>query len=520
MKPDKKLRVMEGGVPTPAVDRTPPFSLEAEQHVLACCLLDGNETIARVIAEGVKPESFYSPANKTLFAVICDLWRQQPPVSLEILAAELSRRQLLDAVGSFSYLMEVTGKIPTTAHAAYFIARVRELAALRWLRETAVAMEEGVYSFTGTGEMGELEKVIRVHLGTLSRGLQRVLSAAEMPKSLVEEIDAVKKEFTERASGKVDQSGWVHTNMPAFDLQLLPFGCQRDDHYIIVGGASGDGKSALMRQWAGVALDRGQRVRIYSAETSIGGFLECLVASRTRVDLRHPDRTLRERHEKFIAECDRLKNEYADKRLWCVQRTAATPLRTIEDLADDARMFAKLQGPAQLWVVDYAQLFDTRKRFSGNREQINAYISGLLQDLVRELGGVWLVGCQLNEAGRKEQQTAHHDDDGKLIHRLPNRGDLRESQKYYHDCDRALFIYVPPEDCRGSDNLGPAAAKREQWIVQDKRRKGGRGYVRCWFETTYTNFAPFGTADDAVVGEQPREGMTKRQWKGERGGKP
>jgi replicative DNA helicase len=398
-------------------------------------------------------------------------------VTVEMLAEELKTRRQLDAVGGFPFLMQVTGKIPTTAHAGYFIEKVREKAALRWLVKEATGMVEDAYAYAGPQEGLErgLEDVFRKNVSTLSRGLHRVISTGEIPLTMAEEIDAQAAEFKARAEGTADKSGWCYTGWRDFDEVLMPFGSQSDDHYIVVGGGSGDGKSALMRQWAGVALDHKQRVRVYTAETSVG------------VDLKHPELARPEVREKFMAECARLKKECADKTLWCVQQTGATPLATIEDLEQDARMFARLQGPPHLWVVDYAQLFGTRKRCN-NRESENAYVSGILQKLARQLGGVWLVGCQLNEAGLREMRKPQHDDKGRLIHRMPNRGDLRESQKYYHDADRVIFIYRPPEDCRGADNTAAEVSEPEQWVVQDKRRKGGKGYVRRRFVLRYTRF--------------------------------
>jgi replicative DNA helicase len=153
-----------------------------------------------------------------------------------------------------------------------------------------------------------------------------------------------------------------------------------------------------------------------------------------------------------------------------------------------------LYGPIGEWIVDYAQLFGTRRRFT-NREQEMAYVSHTLQALVRELGGVWLIGCQFNEAGLVEMRTPKHDDKGRLIHRLPQRGDLRESQAFFHDSDRTLGLYRPPEDCRGQEQTSSNILNPEMWIVQMKRRRGGEGFVRCWFQKRFTRFVELGELD-------------------------
>src|SRR3954462_9010537 len=121
----------EQTLPSAAPDRSPPHSAEAEEHVIACCLLDGSDTIARCLEARISAESFYYPANRLLYEVMLEIYVKTPPVGIEILAEELKTRRQLDAVGGFPYLMQVTGKIPTTAHAGYFIEKVREQPLLR-----------------------------------------------------------------------------------------------------------------------------------------------------------------------------------------------------------------------------------------------------------------------------------------------------------------------------------------------------------------------------------------------------
>jgi hypothetical protein len=98
----------EAAFPAGAPDRSPPHSPEAEEHVIACCLLDGSDTIARCLEARLTAEAFYSPANRLLFETIVEVYQKSPPVSLEILAEELKTRRQLDAVGGYPYLLHVS----------------------------------------------------------------------------------------------------------------------------------------------------------------------------------------------------------------------------------------------------------------------------------------------------------------------------------------------------------------------------------------------------------------------------
>ncbi len=505
MSAEPQMQVLAGGA------RRVPHSAEAEEHVLAACLVDGCETIGRALRAGVTPKAFFLPQNARIWEVMVELFRTRPPVTFEMLAEELGTRQLIDAVGGFPYLMQITSKVPTTAHAGYFIEQVMMFSALRAADRIGVAIQEKVQAFSG----GRLDEFFAKELSALSAAVRHARRGEVL--SMAEQIDAVVAEATTAQEGKLDKSGWIYTGLPLFDDRCKPMGCQRSDHLIVDAAGSGIGKSAFMRQVASSTLDRGQRVRIYTREDGIEGCIELMAASKVAVNLDEREVWTKDMLQKFTAACHDLR-ALADKRLWCVENAPATPMLTIEELEEDARYFAATQGAPHLWIVDYLQLFGTKKRCS-SREQEVAHVSHKLQGLCRELGGVWLVGCQMNEAGLAEMRTLRRDEAGKVIHRLPGRGDLRESQAIYHDADRVIAHYLPPVDSRDQDQTGPNVLQPEVWLCQIKRRKGRTGVVKCWFEKRFTRFVelpPFASASSATApASSPAGGVTKRQFKGE-----
>ena len=126
--------------------RTPPHSAEAEQHVIACCLLDNGDTLARCQGEHIAPDAFYSPANRLLYEVMLEVHSSGKPVEISVLAQELTNRQQIDAVGGFPYLMQISSGVTTTAHAGYFIDTIRQKHTLRELIKAATAAIEQAYS--------------------------------------------------------------------------------------------------------------------------------------------------------------------------------------------------------------------------------------------------------------------------------------------------------------------------------------------------------------------------------------
>ncbi len=125
--------------------RTPPHSLEAEEYLLSCCLLDGGETLARCLDAGLAVQAFYIQANQVIYGKLCDLRRLGLPAAIEPLIEELKASRQLEAVGGVPYLMQVSGRIPTTARAGYFIDTVREHYLRRELVREAQRVVEGAY---------------------------------------------------------------------------------------------------------------------------------------------------------------------------------------------------------------------------------------------------------------------------------------------------------------------------------------------------------------------------------------
>lgn len=126
-----------------------PASEEAEQHVLAVCLLDGGDTVQRCLDAKITAHSFYWPINQALFRAIEKMYLANQPVSVETIIAELHTNKALDEVGGLAHLMDLTGKIQTTTHARFFIDKVREKELLRATIKAATQTVEDAYNFSG-----------------------------------------------------------------------------------------------------------------------------------------------------------------------------------------------------------------------------------------------------------------------------------------------------------------------------------------------------------------------------------
>lgn len=460
-----------------------PHSQQCEEMLLAAVLADDTgKAWAIAQACGVKPKAFYFLANERIWTAICDLRKRgEQVVDLAIVAEELKLRGQLEPIGGYAYLAQVTAATATSLHTRFCAETLVLIWHQRHLLHLAGELREIALEFKGREAF--VEKV-----GKVGQSLIR-LGRREQTKSLFESYDEIREESRARVEGTVDRTRWVRTGLPTFDRECKEMGSRRADGYVVLAGGSGDGKTTAMCQIAGANLEDGKRVLMYSREVDIAGFIEKLVSARTDIDLNLLEQLPKPDAERFYAECDRQRDLWADKKLWCVQQEAATPIYTVEDVCDHARAFVHLHGVPELIMVDYLQIFDARKRIGGqNRESVVAHVSHTLQALQRELGCVMIVGAQLNESGLREMREVKRDEDGKPRYRYPNRGDLRESQAAYHDADRVIFLFRPPVDEFDNDQHVPGLTDIEVQWYQEKRRAGGINRIRTRFQKRFCRF--------------------------------
>ena len=113
------------------IEKIPPHNLEAERSVIGSGLLS-KEALADVI-EFISPIDFYDGANKEIFAVMLDMFRENKAVDIVTVCDELKRKKLLEAVGGRSYVATLSGEVPVTTNAVEYAKIVAEKASIRKL---------------------------------------------------------------------------------------------------------------------------------------------------------------------------------------------------------------------------------------------------------------------------------------------------------------------------------------------------------------------------------------------------
>jgi replicative DNA helicase len=442
--------------------REMPASEEAEQHVIACCLLDGNDTIARCLEARLAEESFFWPNNRLLFATIIELYQKGQPVTLEVLAEELATRRLLDQVGGFPYLMQVTSRIPTTAHAGYFIEKVREKHLLRELIRAATGAVEQAYQFTG----GLEEFVDRVEQDLFKVTQDRVSDSAQEIKEAIKDANTViakllmkKGELTGVSSGFKD-------------LDAMTFGFQRQEMIVIAARPSMGKTSFALNIAEAAAMPKNPKVDpapvlIFSLEMSSSQLALRMLCSRSRVNMKLLRDGLVSRDGHEINALGQAAEEFKKAPILIDD---SSNLTIMEMRAKARRIYARRK--LGMIIVDYLQLCSGTDS-SAPREQQVAEVSRGLKAMAKELDVPVLVLSQLNRSSEKENRT-------------PRLSDLRESGSIEQDADVVLMLSRPKD----ADEKFQTAANAADLIVA-KQRNGPVGDLKLTFLQEITRFENF-----------------------------
>ena len=441
----------------PSLGRTLPHSLEAEEYLLSCCLLDGADVLSRCLEARIRPESFYDQKHGIIYEKLLELYNRQQPIDISVLAEELKTSRQLDTIGGYAFLTQVSSRIPTTAQAGYFIEKVREQALLREIIRSATTAVEDCYGFSG----GIDEFVDQIETKIFAVTQNRVSeSAKQMREPTREAMNVITKMMMKKGELTGVSSGFK-------DLDALLWGFQKQE-MIILAARPSMGKTSLALNFAEAAAMpiKGQPagVLIFSLEMGASQLALRMLCSRAKVNMK----LLR----------DGLLSKNGDEQTRLLQ--AADEFSKAPIFIDDSSALSIMQlrakarrihgrHPLGFIMVDYLQLLSpTDPRVP--REQQVAEASRGLKQLAKELDVPVLVLSQLNRSSEKDNRT-------------PKLSDLRESGSIEQDADVVLMLARPKD----ADEKFQVAADSAELIVA-KQRNGPVGELKLTFLRDITRF--------------------------------
>lgn len=446
--------------------RVLPHHIEAEEGLIACCLLDGGVSLSMSLAMGIGPEDFYRGAH----ALIWEALAAMDGVPDEIrLRDALERSGDLVSVGGIEAIYAIQNRVQTSGHARYFADIVLGRSRLRRLIRACRLAAERAYDQSddaaeiASGLEGELRRVLDDDAGN-----------AEGPRSSEEIVEACRKDLAKRLENP--DGALARVQAPLADLaRVLPGGGFNPGQLVVLAARPSVGKSALAMNIAEQAAVRdGVPVLVFSLEMGAGELIDRAACSMARVDGKAVRDGELEAHEHGAVNRAYKKLADAPLRIDATSSLAVPQLRA--RALREAERLKRNGNSLGLVVVDYLQLLSTPSaggRQQSTREQIVSEMSRAMKILAGEIGVPVLLLSQLNRANERDN-------------REPRLSDLRESGSIEQDADIVLLLHrLPPlSDDDGCPDPDIDTIK----ILHAKVRGGPVGFILSRFRRSSTRF--------------------------------
>jgi replicative DNA helicase len=466
----KARRVKAPAVDPEKLNRMPPHSIEAEQGVLGCLLLDPQQSVGEILNrfKGT-PEFFYHLPHRTVFEHVVAMADAREAVDLITLQQRLKDRGELEAIGGLAYLVSLQDAVPSAANLTYYLDIVWEKYLLRRVLRACADVSSKVYDVET--EVDKFVDEVETEFLRLSEEKEASKAGAVTMKDLVHE-----------AIGKIEE---MHANKGSVsgiatgfhDLDRMTSGFQPGDMVVIAARPSVGKTSLAMNVAEHVALRLQVPVGVFSLEMSASSLVLRLLCSHARVNLR----TIREgmMGERDFPKLTRAAGELCQSPLF-IDDTAGL---SILQLRAKARRMHQQHG-IKLFVIDYLQLLHSTSRRADNRQQEVADISTGIKALAKELKVPVIVLCQLNREPEKRGAGEK-----------PKLSDLRESGSIEQDADVVGLLY---RDVKDADEVIENDTFPVNLFIA-KQRNGPVGEVPLMFHKGLTRFESASRVSDDDV---------------------
>lgn len=437
-------------------ERVPPHNVEAEQSLLGSMFLS-SDAVENCMAV-VDAEDFYRPPHRKIFNAVRDLHLRGDAVDQITVAARLESNGDLEAAGGKTYLLDITGAVPTAANAEYYAQIVKRTSMLRELIEAATSIQ--AYSYENPDDIGEVVERAEKAIFSVTN---RQISSNFTP---IGELMTTGFEELERLYDQKSHVPGVPTGFP--DLDKILAGLHKGD-LIILAARPSVGKTAFALNIAVNAAKKGCTTGVFSLEMSSEQLVQRIMCAEARVD----SQKLR---TGYLADEDWPLLMQAMGRIGSIPlHVDDTPSISITEVRAKARRL--LRGVENgLIIVDYLQLMQPHGRRSENRQVEIAEISRGLKILAKELNCPVLALSQLSRA--VEQRTS----------KRPMLSDLRESGAIEQDADVVMFIDRNTDP--GAQEEPGRPPKGEAEIIVAKHRNGPTDSCRLAYIDRITRFLP------------------------------
>ena len=451
--------------------RVPPHNAEAERGVLGSLLLDSTRVMDLCLAQGLLPESFHVPQNRTLFSILLDMQRANAVIDMITVSERLRASGLLQSPGGPALIEELVDQTPTSAHAEYYIELVHQKHLLRCIIDCAREAESACYENRQSADL------------VLSSAEQAFLNITDRQRGFVGTWPKAVNDTVAHISKLLDLGPGGISGLPTglHNLDAKTRGL-RAGEMIVLAARPSMGKTSLAMNIAEcVALGqdingrplvgdhaRHHPVAVFSLEMSQEALALRMLCGLAGVS-------------SYKIESGMVSNKSVGTQITrAASLISKAPLYVddtggldVMEMRARARRMKKKYN-IELVVIDYLQLLNCRDVARQGRQQETAAVSANLKAMAKELKIPVIVLSQLSRAPEQRGDK----------NARPKLSDLRDSGAIEQDADVALLLRRP---CR---NPSDDEYEDKSLAIVDiaKHRNGPTGEVRLNFDETLTRF--------------------------------
>ena len=437
---------------TELVPHNPPYSIEAEQSVIASMLYSA-DAIGDV-GGLLTGDDFYQHQYGIMFDTIMELNEKGVAIDPVTLQNALKEKDVAPEVYSIDTLRELANQVFSTANARSYALIVAEKAQMRRMIRTFEDLTNQLYLGKESTRkiMDDVEKRVFDLLEKRTENTTEPIS-----KVVVNTIN----EIQEAAKNRGGLTG-LETGFTMLDRFTNGF---QKSNLIILAGRPAMGKTAFALNMADYfTVKKGYPTVLFELEMSREQLCKRILAMESHISstkLRSGDLNERE-WEELVNSAEML-----SKSSLIIDDTSGISL---SELRTRCRRY-KLENKIECIIIDYMQLMSGSGRGNGSRESEISEISRGLKGIARELDVPVIALAQLS---RKPDDRSDH---------RPMLSDLRDSGAIEQDADIVMFIYR--DEVYDPDTKDKGIAE----LLIAKNRAGEIGKVRLSWIAELTKFA-------------------------------
>lgn len=429
--------------------RVPPRSIELEEAILGCILLDPGALA--LVEKKLVPECFTLTSNQTIYQAALELRRQDKRIDVMVLLVYLKDHDLLERAGGQANLARLMERIVS----AVSIKEYANALLGYYHKRELIRVGEGIAALGYQPD--EWEPLIQ----EAERSLFALSQQQREGRGLVPMANLAAESFT--YIEQISQGSPPGIKTGFYDLDSMTQGLQPQNLYVIAGRPS-MGKSALALNLAyNIAQNYSELVMpIFSLEVS-------------QADVMHRFESIDSGIPTTRIQSGRISPDEWGQFTTSLRFLSGmkifvddSPFVSVPDIASKCRQLKSQYGQLGPVVIDYLQLMCSDG--GDNRVQEISKITRGLKVLARELDAPIIALSQLNRG--VEART----------NKRPLMSDLRDSGAVEQDSDVIILLYRDEYYNPDSDDRGVCE------LIIAKQRNGPVGTVKLLFESELTMF--------------------------------